>query len=63
MSTPFRIPIRAFHKDRPIIIQTRPEGVARTSSKVPFHRSNAMLQPDEYKVLPHMLIIPPPSTA
>jgi hypothetical protein len=56
-------PNKAFETDLPVITCINCDGVAITSSNVPCHFSNSMAKPDEYNVLPHMPIIPPPKTA
>ncbi len=59
----FVSPKRAFDTDLPAIICRRFDGVATISSSVPCHFSNSIAKPDEYSVLPHIPIIPPPKTA
>ena len=52
MNTALSMPINAFQRDRPAMIQTSGAGVARTASSVPFQRSNWIEYPDEQRVFP-----------
>ncbi len=62
-SRPLTTPMRAFQIVRPAMIHMSDEGTTSTASMVPHHLSDCMEYPEAYNVLPHIPIMPPPSTA